>query len=49
MILTIVALLILLWLIGLLANIGGAFIHILLIIALVVFIWDHTIGRRNVD
>lgn len=49
MILTIVALLILLWLIGLLANIGGAFIHILLIVAIIVFIWDHTVGRRHVD
>lgn len=49
MILTIIAILILLWLVGLLANIGGGFIHILLIVALVIFIWDHTVGRRRLD
>lgn len=48
MILTIIAILILLWLLGLIAHIGGAFIHILLVIAIIVFIWDHTIGRRRV-
>jgi hypothetical protein len=25
----------------------GALIHLLLIVALVVFIWDHTVGRRS--
>lgn len=49
MILTIVAILILLWIIGLLAHIGGGLIHLLLIIAVIIFIWDHTIGRRRVD
>lgn len=49
MILTIVAILILLWLLGLIANIGGAFIHLLLIIAIIVFIWDHTVGRHRVE
>ncbi|MDB5160747.1 MAG: hypothetical protein JWO96_127 [Candidatus Saccharibacteria bacterium] len=49
MILTIIAVLILLWLLGLIAHIGGGFIHILLIIALIVFIYDRTIGRRPVD
>lgn len=48
MIMTIIAILIILWLIGLIASIGGAFIHILLIVAVVVFIYDHTIGRRKV-
>ena len=47
MILTIVALLILLWLLGFTVFHLGAFIHLLLIIALVVFIWDHTVGRRS--
>jgi 4-hydroxybenzoate polyprenyltransferase len=47
MIMTIIGILILLWLIGLLAHIGGGLIHILLVIALVVFIYDHTIGRRS--
>lgn len=48
MILTIIAILILLWLIGLIAHIGGGFIHLLLVIALIVFIWDHTVGRNRV-
>jgi len=49
MVLTIIAILILLWLVGLLAHIGGGLIHILLIVAVIVFIWDHTVGRRRVD
>ena len=49
MILTIIAILILLWLLGLIAHIGGGFIHLLLVVALIVFIWDHTVGRRHVD
>jgi hypothetical protein len=48
MILTVVAILILLWLLGFTVFHIGAFIHILLIAALVVFIWDHTVGRRSV-
>ncbi len=47
MIMAIIAILIVLWLLGLLIHIGGAFIHILLVIAVVVFIWDHTVGRRS--
>jgi hypothetical protein len=46
MILTIVAVLILLWLLGIVIHVG-AFIHILLIAAVVIFIYDHTIGRRS--
>lgn len=49
MILTIIAVLILLWLLGLIAHIGGGFIHLLLIIALIVFIWDHTVGSRRIE
>jgi len=48
MILTIVAILLLLWLLGFTVFHVGAFIHLLLVIALVVFIWDHTVGRRRV-
>jgi hypothetical protein len=48
MIMTIIAILLLLWILGLIIHIGGAFIHILLIIAVIVFIYDHTIGRRRV-
>ena len=49
MVLTVVAILILLWLVGLLAHIGGGLIHLLLVVAVIVFIWDHTVGRRRVD
>ena len=48
MILTIVAVLLLLWLLGFTVFHLGAFIHILLIVALAVFIWDHTVGRSRV-
>ncbi len=46
MLLYIVGILIILWLIGLLAHIGGGLIHILLVIALVVFIYNMITGRR---
>ena len=42
----IVGILIVLWLIGLLAHIAGGLIHILLVIALVVFIYDTLVARR---
>lgn len=45
MILTIIGVLVLLWLIGLIAHIGGAIIHVLLIVALVVFIWNRFVAR----
>lgn len=49
MILTIVAILIVLWLLGWLVFSLGAFIHILLIIALIGLIWHFlTAGRRRV-
>jgi K+-transporting ATPase A subunit len=44
---TIVGVLVLLWLVGLLAHIGGGLIHLLLVVALVVFIWDLLVGRRR--
>ncbi len=49
MILTIVAVLLLLWLLGLIGHIGGGLIHILLIVALVVFLWDRFAGRRHIE
>jgi hypothetical protein len=49
MIMTIIAILVLLWLVGLLAHIGGGLIHLLLIVAVIVFIYDHTVGRRHVE
>jgi hypothetical protein len=48
MIYTIVVVLVVLWLIGLLAHIGGGLVHLLLVIALIVFIWNLVTGRRGV-
>jgi hypothetical protein len=44
----IIVVLVVLWLLGLLAHIGGGLIHILLVVALVVFIWNLVAGRRGV-
>lgn len=46
MITTIIAILILLWLLGLLAHVGGGLIWLLLVVALIVFIFDHLNGPR---
>jgi len=43
---TIIALLVVLWLLGLLGHIGGALIHLLLVIAAVVLIFQLITGRR---
>jgi hypothetical protein len=48
MILTIVAILVLLWLLGFTVLHVGALIHLLLIVALVVFIWNMLTGRRSI-
>ena len=45
---TILVILLVLWLIGLVANIGGGLIHLLLVIALVVFVINLLTGRRTV-
>lgn len=45
---TIVAILLVLWLIGLIAHIGGGLIHLLLVVALVVFVINLLTGRRTV-
>ena len=45
---TILAVLLVLWLIGLIANIGGGFIHLLLVVALIVFVINLLTGRRTV-
>ena len=47
MLYTIVVILVVLWIIGLIAHIGGGLIHILLVIALIVFIYNMIVGRRN--
>lgn len=46
MILTIIAVLLLLWLLGIVVHVG-AFIHLLLLAALIVFIYDRTVGRSS--
>jgi hypothetical protein len=48
MIWTILAVLVVLWLLGLLANIGGGLIHLLLVLAVIVFIANMLSGRRTV-
>jgi hypothetical protein len=48
MIWTILAILVVLWLLGLVANIGGGLIHLLLVIAVIVFIANMLNSRRTV-
>jgi hypothetical protein len=48
MIWTIVGILVLLWLLGLVFRIGGGLIHVLLVIAVVVFLFNLITGRRAV-
>lgn len=44
---TIIGILIVLWLIGFVGNVGGSLIHLLLVVALVVFLFDLFVGRRT--
>jgi hypothetical protein len=44
---TIVAILLILWLLGFSLHIGAGLIHLLLVVALVVFIFNMLSGRRN--
>jgi hypothetical protein len=37
-----------LWLIGLVAHLGGGLIHVLLVIALILIVWNLVTGRRAV-
>lgn len=45
---TILVVLLVLWLLGLVANIGGSLIHLLLVVALVIFVINLLSGRRTV-
>ena len=45
---TILVILLVLWLVGLLAHVGGSLIHILLVLAVVVLIINLVTGRRAV-
>jgi len=46
---TIVVILLILWLLGaFIVPVGGSLIHLLLVIALIVIIWNFVAGRRSV-
>jgi hypothetical protein len=45
---TILVIVLVIWLIGLIANIGGGLIHLLLIVALVILVFNLITGRRAV-
>jgi 4-hydroxybenzoate polyprenyltransferase len=47
MLMTIAAILAVLWLLGLLGNIAGGLIHVLLVVAAIVFIYDVLVRRRS--
>jgi hypothetical protein len=47
MIWTIISILVALWLIGLIAHIGGGLIHILLVVAVIVLIYKLVTGNRS--
>ena len=47
MLYTVVVVLLVLWLLGLIGHIGGALIHLLLVVALIVFIYNMITGRRT--
>jgi hypothetical protein len=44
---TIIVILFVLWLIGFVAHIGGSLIHLLLVVALIVFVWNLITGNRQ--
>jgi Family of unknown function (DUF5670) len=45
---TILVILLVLWLIGLLSHVGGGFIHLLLVVAVIVLVINLVSGRRAV-
>ena len=45
---TIIGILIVLWLLGLVLNVAGGFIHILLVLAVIVLAYQFLVGRRSV-
>lgn len=44
----IIVILVVLWLIGFLVHVAGAFIHLLLVVALIVLLYQLVVGRRSV-
>ena len=47
MLMTIAAILIVLWILGLIGHVAAGFIHILLVAAIVLFVWHLITGRRH--
>lgn len=47
MLYTIIVILVVLWLLGLVGKVGGGLIHLLLVVALIVFIYNMITGRRK--
>jgi hypothetical protein len=45
---TIIVILLVLWLLGLIGSIGGGFIHLLLVLAIIVFVAQLLTSRRSV-
>jgi len=45
---TIIVVLVVLWLLGFIGDIGGGLIHILLVVALIVLIYNLLVGRKSV-
>ncbi|HUZ02074.1 MAG TPA: lmo0937 family membrane protein [Thermomicrobiaceae bacterium] len=44
----IIVILVILWLIGFLVHVGGSLIHLLLVIAVIVLVYQLLVGRRSV-
>jgi len=45
---TILVVLLILWLLGLVSHVGGNLIHILLVVAVIVLIYNLVVGRRSI-
>lgn len=45
---TVLVIILVLWLLGFVANIGGGLIHLLLVIAAIILIYNLLVGRRTV-
>ena len=48
MLYTIAVVLVILWLLGFIAHIGGGLIHIILVVALIVVVYNFLTGRKKV-
>jgi hypothetical protein len=48
MIWALIVVLVVLWLLGFVANIAGGLIHLLLVLAIIVFVWNLLTNRRSV-